>query len=32
VVLNGSETRGAAALHEGDRLELGSTEIVFELG
>ena len=32
VLLNGSEIRGAAALHEGDRLELGSTEIVFELG
>jgi len=32
VLLNGSEIRGAAALQEGDRLELGSTEIVFELG
>jgi hypothetical protein len=32
VLLNGREVRGAAALQEGDRLELGSTELVFELG
>jgi hypothetical protein len=32
VLLNGREIRGASPLHEGDRLELGSTEIVFELG
>jgi hypothetical protein len=32
VLLNGREVRGASPLREGDRLELGSTEIVFELG
>jgi FHA domain-containing protein len=32
VLLNGEDVRGAAPLHPGDRLELGSTEIVFELG
>jgi Protein of unknown function (DUF3662)/FHA domain len=32
VRLNGRELRGAQPLHPGDRLELGSTEIVFELG
>jgi hypothetical protein len=32
VLLNGREIRGASPLREGDRLELGSTEIVFELG
>ena len=32
VLLNGRETRGAQPLHGGDRLELGSTEIFFELG
>jgi hypothetical protein len=30
--VNGEGVRGAQALHPGDRLELGSTEIVFELG
>jgi FHA domain-containing protein len=32
VRLNGRALRGAQALHPGDRVELGSTEIVFELG
>jgi hypothetical protein len=32
VLLNGEDVRGARPLHPGDRLELGSTEIVFELG
>lgn len=32
VRLNGRALRGAQALHAGDRVELGSTEIVFELG
>jgi hypothetical protein len=32
VVVNGHEIRGAQALQPGDRVELGSTEIVFELG
>jgi hypothetical protein len=32
VRLNGRTLRGAQALHAGDRVELGSTEIVFELG
>jgi len=32
VLLNGEEIRGAEELGAGDRLELGSTEIVFELG
>jgi FhaA, N-terminal domain/FHA domain len=32
VLLNGREIHGATPLREGDRLELGSTEIVFELG
>jgi hypothetical protein len=31
VRLNGEELRGARALHPGDRVELGSTKIVFEL-
>jgi pSer/pThr/pTyr-binding forkhead associated (FHA) protein len=30
--LNGRTVRGAHALQAGDRVELGSTEIVFELG
>jgi hypothetical protein len=30
--LNGRDLRGAQPLHPGDRVELGSTEIVFELG
>jgi Protein of unknown function (DUF3662)/Inner membrane component of T3SS, cytoplasmic domain len=32
VRLNGRAVRGARALQAGDRVELGSTEIVFELG
>jgi len=32
VLLNGEDVRGARPLHPGDRIELGSTEIVFELG
>ncbi|MCW3067959.1 MAG: hypothetical protein JWL67_584 [Solirubrobacterales bacterium] len=32
VIVNGREIRGAQALQPGDRVELGSTEIVFELG
>jgi hypothetical protein len=32
VRLNGRTVRGAQPLHAGDRVELGSTEIVFELG
>jgi hypothetical protein len=32
VLVNGQEARGAQPLHPGDRIELGSTEIVFELG
>jgi hypothetical protein len=32
VLLNGREVRGALPLAPGDRLELGSTEILFELG
>jgi hypothetical protein len=32
VLLNGREVRGAETLQPGDRLELGSTEIVFEVG
>ncbi len=31
VRLNGEELRGARALHPGDRIEIGSTKIVFEL-
>ena len=31
VRLNDGELRGARALHPGDRIEIGSTEIVFEL-
>jgi hypothetical protein len=31
VRLNGEELRGARALHPGDRIEIGSTRIVFEL-
>jgi hypothetical protein len=31
VRVNGHELRGVCALHPGDRLELGSTEIVFEV-
>jgi hypothetical protein len=31
VRVNGQELRGACALHPGDRVELGSTEIVFEV-
>lgn len=30
VLLNGERLRGARALHVGDRIELGSTELVFE--
>jgi hypothetical protein len=30
VLLNGERLRGAQALHVGDRIELGSTELVFE--
>jgi hypothetical protein len=32
VLLNGSKVRGGETLQPGDRLELGSTEIVFEVG
>jgi Protein of unknown function (DUF3662)/FHA domain len=32
VLLNGEQIRGPRLLHPGDRLELGSSEIVFELG
>jgi hypothetical protein len=32
VRINGRVTRGAAALEPGDRVELGSTELFFELG
>ncbi|MEA2201258.1 MAG: hypothetical protein QOI89_1854 [Solirubrobacteraceae bacterium] len=32
VVVNGEDIRGAQPLHPGDRVELGSTEIVFEVG
>jgi hypothetical protein len=32
VRLNGRTVQSAQALHDGDRVELGSTEIVFELG
>jgi pSer/pThr/pTyr-binding forkhead associated (FHA) protein len=32
VLVNGLEIRGAQPLHPGDRVELGSTEIVFEAG
>ncbi len=32
VLVNGRAVRGAQALQSGDRVELGSTEIVFELG
>jgi Protein of unknown function (DUF3662)/Inner membrane component of T3SS, cytoplasmic domain len=32
VLVNGESMRGSRVLHPGDRLELGSTEIVFELG
>jgi hypothetical protein len=32
VLVNGQPTRGAQPLQSGDRVELGSTEIVFELG
>jgi pSer/pThr/pTyr-binding forkhead associated (FHA) protein len=32
VVVNGHQIRGAQPLQPGDRVELGSTEIVFELG
>ena len=32
VLLNGRRIRGAQALQDGDRIELGSTEVVFELG
>jgi hypothetical protein len=32
VMVNGRNIRGAHALEPGDRLELGSTEILFELG
>ncbi|HEX4627169.1 MAG TPA: DUF3662 and FHA domain-containing protein [Gemmatimonadales bacterium] len=32
VLVNGSEIRGAQTLQPGDRVELGSTEIVFEVG
>ncbi len=31
VLVNGEEVRGARSLHPGDLVELGSTEIVFEL-
>ena len=31
VLVNGEEVRGARALEHGDRVELGSTEVVFEL-
>ena len=32
VLLNGRRVRGLQPLHPGDRIELGSTEIVFEVG
>ena len=32
VLVNGQPTRGAQPLQSGDRVELGSTEMVFELG
>jgi hypothetical protein len=32
VIVNGQHARGAQALRAGDRVELGSTEIVFEVG
>src|ERR1700677_2324879 len=32
VLVNGRNTRGPQSLHSGDRVELGSTEITFELG
>lgn len=32
VAVNGRDIRGAQPLHPGDRIELGSTEVVFELG
>jgi Protein of unknown function (DUF3662)/FHA domain len=32
VMVNGEEIRGARTLHPGDRVELGSTEVVFEVG
>jgi hypothetical protein len=32
VLVNGRSVRGTQLLHSGDHLELGSTEIVFELG
>ena len=32
VLVNGRVVRGAQPLHAGDRIELGSTEIIFELG
>jgi pSer/pThr/pTyr-binding forkhead associated (FHA) protein len=32
VLVNGRNIRGAHVLQSGDRLELGSTEILFELG
>jgi hypothetical protein len=32
VLVNGQAIRGPQSLHPGDRVELGSTEIVFELG
>jgi Protein of unknown function (DUF3662)/FHA domain len=32
VIVNGQRAQGAQPLHPGDRVELGSTEIVFELG
>ena len=32
VVLNGREVRGTQQLRSGDRIELGSTEVLFELG
>jgi hypothetical protein len=32
VIVNGEAIRGARALQPGDRIELGSTEVVFEVG
>jgi FHA domain-containing protein len=32
VIVNGEDIRGARSLHSGDRVELGSTEIIFEAG
>ena len=32
VLVNGRRIRGTQALQDGDRIELGSTEVVFELG